>query len=175
MIYSSGGTFSDLAEIVRNACEDIRPHRREFDSIVVRGASGIIVGSPLALRLRKPLVVVRKPHEMDVQVSHAHRAVEGDRDLGRRYLWVDDFVSSGATREAVHQTIVRYADTSAVMALQYLYEPRSLTETERCVLTSCEGPLRSMWHERPGCTHNGPCRCDYDDKCAEGHWQKDFS
>ena len=64
-----------------------------FDSIAYTGTSGALFAIPLALRLRKNLVVVRKPNEQ----SHGN-TIEYLNSC-KRCLVVDDFVDTGATIE----------------------------------------------------------------------------
>jgi adenine/guanine phosphoribosyltransferase-like PRPP-binding protein len=97
-------SFIDLPDVVAQTVRELRPYTAEWDSIVVTGVSGIVVGSPVALELRKPLVVVRK----DGDDSHHQRDNEGSqgkiigiREAGPRALFLDDFVSSGSTRVRV--------------------------------------------------------------------------
>lgn len=82
----------DLRETVDYAVRDLTPLIAGFDSIAVRGVSGLLVGSPVALALGKPLAVVRKPSE----VAHASGIVNRAH-AGNSYIVIDDFVSSGAT------------------------------------------------------------------------------
>lgn len=129
MIYSqhptsrgSNHSFADLALVVRDTVEDLRPHRREFDFIVVTGVSGITVGSPVALRLHKPLVVVRKPYE---------RRHDGERVIGKpegRGLFLDDFTSSGRTYENVANVIRVTTRLRASVVAVYEYKYRKWTE-----------------------------------------------
>lgn len=63
----------------------------EFDTLVGTGLSGTIAVTDLARRLGKNYLVVRKANDG----SHSSAPVEGK--LGKRWLFVDDLVSSGAT------------------------------------------------------------------------------
>lgn len=106
MIYhGSNHSFDDLERNVRRTTRLLRPHLDKFDSIVVTGVSGLVVGPAAALRLKKPLVVVRKP---DDSSTHSARKVEGHMRLGKRALFVDDFVSSGETQRRVEDVIERH-------------------------------------------------------------------
>ena len=70
-----------------------------FDTIVVRGVSGLVFGSMLALAMQKGVTVVRKPGES----THSNYGVEGlipDTHLDR-WLIVDDFISTGSTMRAI--------------------------------------------------------------------------
>ena len=104
----------DLLATVDRAIMELTPHLGEFDSIAVRGVSGLIVGSPVALHLGKPLVVARKPSE----IAHSS-GVSNDRNAGRRYVILDDFVSSGATVSEITYTMTQH--TSALRAGIYVY------------------------------------------------------
>lgn len=108
MIYNAhrargtSGNLDDLALVVRKTCKTLRKYRAHFDCIVVRGMSGVVVGSPVSLRFRVPLVIVRK--ESDNGHS-SYRGIINPKGLGDCPLFLDDFVSSGATRKAVMKRI----------------------------------------------------------------------
>jgi orotate phosphoribosyltransferase-like protein len=78
----------------------------DFDGIVVTGLSGAIIADRLAERLGKVFAVVRKPNDG----SHSSSSIEGD--LGRRWVFVDDFISSGSTFMRVCRTIKAQTDKS---------------------------------------------------------------
>ena len=78
-----------FADLVRCAVRRLKTVK--FDTIVFRGFSGAIVGPVVALRLRKPWALVRKPGDS----SHSDRYVEGD--VSGDYVIIDDFVSTGDT------------------------------------------------------------------------------
>lgn len=65
----------------------------KYDTLVGTGMSGAIVVPILARALRKKLLIVRKPE--DHASSHASQPWLGQ--LGQRWVFVDDFISSGAT------------------------------------------------------------------------------
>lgn len=109
----SQAAFKDA---VRDTVAALTPHKDKFDSIVVRGISGLIVGAPVALRLNKPLVVVRKEDG-----AHSSRPVETMGRMGRRLLFLDDFVSTGETRTAVLDAIGE-EDAYADLVGEYLYQ-----------------------------------------------------
>lgn len=62
-----------------------------FDTILVRGVSGLLVGPVVAYLLNKNIAVVRK----DSESSHAGCKVSGV--VSGRCIILDDFISSGAT------------------------------------------------------------------------------
>jgi len=91
----------------------------DFDTIVGTGFSGGIVIPSLALSLGKAFTLVRK----DTDDSHHGRGrLLGE--LGERWIFVDDFISSGSTRFKVMNKIANEAarrnhDTQYVG--QYMY------------------------------------------------------
>lgn len=72
----------------------------EFDTIVGTGLSGTLVIPRLAKILKVDWAIVRKTEER----SHRERCIEGT-ELGKRWLFVDDWVSTGATLRRVHQAV----------------------------------------------------------------------
>lgn len=81
----------DAIMIVDKATAALR--YRAFDAIVCQGVSGIAFGARLADRLRKNLIVVRKPDEK----SHSPRRVENAHSAPFTFIFVDDFPDSGST------------------------------------------------------------------------------
>jgi adenine/guanine phosphoribosyltransferase-like PRPP-binding protein len=103
-----------LREIVKRCVEQLKPHAKEYDSIVCTGVSGMLVGPIVAYRLHKPLVVVRK----EGTPSHTSKLVEGQ--LGNRYVFLDDFVSIGTTLRRVHKTLTDHdAEVKCVGLMLY--------------------------------------------------------
>lgn len=92
MIYDYDHTLDDLADKVAQTVADLRPLGRKYDAIVVRGMSGVLVGVPAALRLRKHLMVVRKPGES----THDNRRII-NYSPGKRWIFLDDFTNTGET------------------------------------------------------------------------------
>lgn len=69
--------------------------RLTFDSIACSGISGLLFAPPVARKLKKSLIIVRKR-----KGDHSHTLVEGDRAV-KSYIILDDIVSSGATIERI--------------------------------------------------------------------------
>lgn len=68
----------------------------EFDGIVCRGTSGLIIAPLLAYEFDKKLLVTRKRGDN----SHANAVIEGAADI-EKFIIVDDFVSTGNTLKAI--------------------------------------------------------------------------
>lgn len=71
----------------------------EFDTMIGTGLSGTLVVPLIARALGKAFAIVRKANDS----SHRERAVEGN--VGERWIFVDDFVSSGETLNRVKEEI----------------------------------------------------------------------
>lgn len=95
-------TFRDLDLCVEQARRELTPHVNSFTSIVVTGISGLAVGSPVALALGKPLVVIRKASPDDIC---GEGEVLGSQDLGSAPLFLDDLISTGTTYRRVEKKI----------------------------------------------------------------------
>lgn len=68
----------------------------DFDSIVVTGNSGVIVGGIVALEYGKNLIIIRKPKES----NHGSR-IECPMNTGNPFIIIDDFIDSGATMDRI--------------------------------------------------------------------------
>lgn len=115
-----------FADIVENAVKCLKGVK--FDTIVFRGFSGAVVGPAVALRLRKPWVLVRKVGDS----SHSPRAVEGN--VSGSYVIIDDFIDTGETVDKITST---FSDGLCVGV--YLYSPSWL---KGCVLSSSRTAIR---------------------------------
>lgn len=91
-----------LRERVDRTVRLLEPHADRFDSIAVQGLSGVTVGSIVAYRMRKRLIIVRK----DETKSHREVMVEGlPSPEPFRYIFLDDFTCTGDTRDRVLEAI----------------------------------------------------------------------
>lgn len=102
--YMDNAVFN-LETTLREACKVLRPVSDEFDTLVGTGFSGGLVIPALALRLHKKFVLIRKEGD---DSHHGPGRLLGT--LGERWIFVDDFVSSGATRERVIEKITYAAN-----------------------------------------------------------------
>lgn len=132
MVYR-GNHLSDLREIVNQSVRDLKAHIDEFDAIVVRGISGLAVGSPVSLRLKKDLLVVRKPQ--NVERSHGSFPVIGARVEGARILFFDDFRAGGVTFMACRDALLSEGKPCSIVG-QYLYDRGGYTKFQTAFTTS---------------------------------------
>lgn len=93
--------LNNLGDVIKRAAKTLADV--EFDTLVGTGMSGALVVPALALAMGKSFVLVRKENDG----SHHHGKLIGN--LGKRWVFVDDFVSSGMTRERVFDTITEQA------------------------------------------------------------------
>lgn len=71
----------------------------EYDTMVGTGLSGLLVVPILARALNKHFAIVRKEQDK----SHRECDIEGT--IGERWIFVDDFISSGATKNRVIKAV----------------------------------------------------------------------
>lgn len=77
----------------------------EFDAIAFTGSSGCAIAFPLALKYELPLMYVRKEKEK----SHGGEIEINKGIILKRYVFVDDFIATGATVRRVKDSIDRLA------------------------------------------------------------------
>jgi adenine/guanine phosphoribosyltransferase-like PRPP-binding protein len=96
--------LADLPETCLDAVRTLCKVQHRFDSIIVTGVSGLVVGPPVALALGVPLVVLRKE---DDNSTHQWGGKYGDykmvnaQNIGTRTLMLDDLISMGRTRARI--------------------------------------------------------------------------
>lgn len=92
----------------------------DYDTMVGRGLSGALVVPILARALHKKWAIVRKPGDS----THSRARFEGE--IGKRWLFVDDFTASGgtyrATFEAVHDAAEEFDVEVPKLVGAYLYD-----------------------------------------------------
>lgn len=88
-----------LCEIIKLAVKKL--HGKQFEAFAFRGMSGALLAPPLALKMKKTLIMVRKPGQ-----CHTDRTVEGDA-AAERYIIVDDFVSTGETIRTIVEEVTK--------------------------------------------------------------------
>lgn len=98
----------------------------DFDTFVGTGLSGTIVAPVLAYALHKNFMIIRKD---DDESTHSPSTSEGT--LGKRWIFVDDFIGSGKTRErvtAIVDELSNYESFDTEYAGTYAYMPGDETE-----------------------------------------------
>lgn len=134
--------FNPAADLAASAA--IALHGIDFDTMVGTGLSGALVVPRLAEALGKRWMVVRKPND------GSHSAQRGEGMLGRRWVFVDDFISTGATYFRVCKTIGDFPfDTAHVGS--YLYEAARFEGPRTQPLTRLKIGTRDDWRETVEC------------------------
>lgn len=111
--YYMDDALFDLSKVIETAKERLADV--DFDTLVGTGFSGGIVIPALALAMGKKFVLIRK--EMD-DSHHGKGRLLGE--LGQKWIFVDDFVSSGHTRQRVIDK-VKEVDSDTEYVGQYMY------------------------------------------------------
>lgn len=104
----------ELAKTAKRILADV-----DYDTMIGTGLSGALVVPELARALKKHWAIVRKPGES----VHAFTLVVGE--VGKRWLFVDDFIASGATMRRVQDAVADEAKAQCFQTEQvgtYLYE-----------------------------------------------------
>jgi adenine/guanine phosphoribosyltransferase-like PRPP-binding protein len=137
----------------------IRGKRIKFDAVACIGVSGLAMGAILADKLNKELVVVRKPEED----CHSYCDIEGpDTRKGLRWLFVDDFISSGATFRNVLQAMA--AQHSGHMCIgTATYQSENMYYSVPMLVKENDENPGELRH------HFGVWYDEYEDKCREGY------
>jgi adenine/guanine phosphoribosyltransferase-like PRPP-binding protein len=89
--------FVNVDEVVSLAKKSLR--RVDYDTIVGTGFSGGLVVPILARELGQNFVLIRKPRD------NSHHSGQMVGQLGERWVFVDDFISSGRTRDRVKRIV----------------------------------------------------------------------
>lgn len=111
------GAITRINEIVKTA--ERKLSSVEFDGFVGTGLSGTMVAPVLAFAMGKRFAIVRKADDVG---HHSSGTVESGLNPEDRWVFVDDFLSSGKTRQRVidamedHQSVEYIGD--------YLYNGR---------------------------------------------------
>lgn len=95
--YLKDALTNDLSYLI-GRFEKVAKKRARFDTIIGTGLSGAIVVPELARRLGLKWAIVRKQDG-----SHSPNKIEGE--IGKAWLFVDDFVDSGATQQFVMDAV----------------------------------------------------------------------
>ena len=132
---SPGVLFRDITPLLkdpiafRKAIDQFVEHwsPRNIDAVVGVDARGFLFAAPLAYRLRKPLIPVRKEgklpfetHTVTYALEYGSDAVEVHTDAlagGQRVLIVDDLLATGGTLAAATKLVERTGGQVAGLAV----------------------------------------------------------
>lgn len=89
----------------------------KFEGFVGTGLSGTMVAPVLAYAMKKRFAIVRK---QDDRSHHSSGEVESGLQDGDRWVFIDDFTSSGSTRSRAVHAMNRH-NPKAHLVGQYLY------------------------------------------------------
>jgi adenine/guanine phosphoribosyltransferase-like PRPP-binding protein len=131
MIYhgKERNSLADLPAVVKRTVKTLKAAllTEDFDCIGVSGMSGVVVGVPVALALKVPCVIVRKQSDMDD--SHATYSILNRDNIGKRILFLDDFVGCGGTRARVVEKVQGVSGVRVVA--EYLYKDEEYNPAPR--------------------------------------------
>jgi orotate phosphoribosyltransferase len=112
MIYDDIQGLENLSDVVAHTTLNLNYLTAKeiitFDSIVCTGMSGLLVGTPVALAIGKPLIPVRREEDRGHD-AYGWGKILNRNQIGERYLFLDDFISSGRTVRYVTDLISEYA------------------------------------------------------------------
>lgn len=108
-----------LEEVVANTAQFVKVTEEkllevDFDTVVCTGLSGLLVAPGVAAGLGKKLLVVRKP---DDSTTHSQFGAEGW--LGKRWLFLDDKISSGKTLQRVQEAVAKITAGTSGFTTEY--------------------------------------------------------
>lgn len=101
-----------IKRLVNKASTILKNEKVRFDTIAVRGHSGMLMGPPLIMEMNKKLMIIRKPQDS----SHSSSKVEG-WGCKQKILIVDDFISSGSTMHSIYEDINKYCDNPKIVGI----------------------------------------------------------
>lgn len=87
----------------------------EFDAIAFSGMSGALSAIPIAYKLNKPLILVRKKSDTP-KTRHSNCEVEGCNNA-RTYIIIDDFISSGATVKYILKQMWKFTPSAKCLGV----------------------------------------------------------
>ena len=117
--------FIELKELSNKIKLAVKALKRfEYDALAFRGMSGALIAAAVALRVKKPLIMVRKPND----TSHSSKRVEGYTGA-KTYIIIDDFVCTGKTANAIMRDIKKFSPKAkclGVLELQRFDDPNTV-------------------------------------------------
>lgn len=130
--------FDKRKETIDWIISQIKLEKIKFDGFLVTGLSGVILGSIVANRMRKALVVVRKGEnrhsDLDVEVGYTP-----SKRIPKRLIFLDDLICEAETIKRVAATLKRedYCPKNVVAALLY-FDTEVYLKSEVSSLKKCD-------------------------------------
>ena len=109
----SVGARKSIINFVTNSLNSIK----DYDVILVSGASGLLVGPIVSHLLEKPIGIIRK--NQDKEPRHSWREYEGLEHYWK-YVVVDDLIDSGETLKRIVD-VAHYRNPNSVCAGLVMY------------------------------------------------------
>lgn len=116
---------------IKRAVAALKKYNKDYDTIACRGVSGLLFAPELSRKLNKHLIVVRK----STKDNHSGQLVEGHQSC-KRYIIVDDFIFTGATRNAIINGIKKFAPKARCIGILELNELRTDKGAKKKKLTT---------------------------------------
>lgn len=123
-------TYKAIIDNLYDLVKDI-----EFDYVVAIESRGYLLGSPLAYKLNKGLIIVRKPGKLPAPVERIEYGLEYGKDVleihkdalkdGDKVLIIDDLLATGGTVNATIKLAQKLGAT--VEACLFLIELKDLS------------------------------------------------
>lgn len=118
--------------------------RHSFDAIAFRGLSGALFAPTVAMKMGKTLIAVRKK-----ETKHSSRIVEGDYNA-KRYVILDDFVSSGETvRHMLDEIGDALPDATCIGVCEYMYLHNNPAALELKAIDTIFNGEQNAWRDKP--------------------------
>ena len=121
-----------MIEAVEKMCENAK--KFDFDYIVGAESRGFLFGMPMAYKLKKGFIPIRKKGKLPAETVGTKYSLEyGDEEIeihkdaiqkGAKVIFVDDLIATGGTSKAAIELIESLG--GRVMALEFLIELENL-------------------------------------------------
>lgn len=138
-----------LNEHVNNIVQTLRPIKKTFDTVAFRGMSGALVAPLVAAKMKKHLIMVRKPGDG----SHSQYTVEGNIN-SQAYIIIDDFISTGNTCRAIIDAIANWQTSCA-----FNFYNVQATCVGIAVYLTPRDFVFNLWYNQPGTTEVTKYKC----------------
>lgn len=126
-IYLTSALF-DFEGVKERFVQAMKSEKVKYDTMVGTGLSGALIVPQLARELDKHFMIVRK----EAEDHHSSIVLEGK--LGKRWLFVDDLISTGTTAQRVYDEIRNHARMRGFRTVcvgGWLYADHWFTDMER--------------------------------------------